>query len=380
LDKYGLPETWRFDWGKEYNANYIISGLRALYNLHEFKDHEIISHADPYRGRQKIPENFFRQFERTFKDSEGYVGGDRKSGPKRTLGTASPEAADSFEEINKMVDDIIFAHNHKWIEVDLKCSNISLGDISKAVAMHVEDQNSHEFLQPKMEKNGRVIARRVDIFNALMAKHSKRVVSRNELVMRLGYPEKHTVRNCSLKRSFCGEEYIYIPSEQDLHKLINYHGRQVITKFDPDTSNNMSILHVFDMETEKYITSVYCDLLRGYTKEQGEQYNKLKKKANQIIDALFKEIPRINILKERLEMETANVTSEETKPAGTILKFSKEAVHFDENRNNEEEVFERIAEIREENTEIAWEYSETEGMYINTQTGELADEIPDNPY
>jgi hypothetical protein len=231
-----------------------------------------------------------------------------------------------------------------------------------------------------MEKNGRVIARRVDIFNALMAKHSKRVVSRNELVMRLGYPEKHMVRNCSIKRTFCGEEYIYSPSEMDLHILINYHGRQVITKFDPDTSNNMSILHVFDMETEKYVTSVYCDLLRGYTKEQGDVYNKLKKKVNQLVAELYKETPRINILRERLEMETATVTGEETKPAATILKFSPEAIHFDENRNNEEEVFERIAEIRQENTEIAWEWSETEGMFINTRTGELSDEIPDNPY
>lgn len=362
----GRPEVFRFDNGREYINDLITTGVLSLFDVDELNVRpKRITTAHPYKGRQKIPERIFQQLNTYLKDSPGYSGANRIVGPKPTEGTAPVPACRTFEEFVALVNKLVDAFNHEYVEVDLE--NERIGDL---------DLVGPGYEMPRLSRNGKVLARRIDLFNAFMKKHIKVEMPDARLIQALGVCEENTVQNGGIHKTFMGDKYFYMPSVVEAEALVAWHGRKIEVRFDPTNESTMAYLYVFDRDTKRYITTVFCDQLKAYTKEQGEEYAKRRRKIVRAIKEFNEEYACVDVLKERLELAIEDRRSMATDAAGKVIKWTPDLSRFNESRMTQDEALTEMELVRAEAMEMEWEYSKEEGGYINYKTGEFSVEDP----
>lgn len=365
---WGRPERFRFDNGKEYMNERVENAVRMLYTVAELNDDPLrIENALPYRGWQKRIEAIWRQFIAYLKDSPGYYGGDRVSSAKTTLSTKPVPACHNIDELYMMFGRIFDAYNHEVIEVDLDYCEV------KADELAAEGQGVRHVAKNIYK------ARRIDVFNCLMRHYQKRAYDDNFLTMTFGLPEKLTVSRAGVHKTWFGERFLYMPAATNWDKLLPHFGNQVEVRYDPTSEYSLSKMFIFDARSKAYITTVYCDVLRGYSKETADQYNKHKRKINQILREFNRRFATVDVLKDRLDFALQDKTAASKESAGNIIVFHPDAHRFAENRDRDEEVFVEIGDLRQNmsNVEIEWEQLEGSGEWLNKQTGQI---VKDNPY
>lgn len=192
-------------------------------------------------------------------------------------------------------------------------------------------------------------------------------------------PEKLTVSRAGVHKTWFGERFLYMPAATNWDKLLPHFGNQVEVRYDPTSEYSLSKMFIFDARSKAYITTVYCDVLRGYSKETADQYNKHKRKINQILREFNRRFATVDVLKDRLDFALQDKTAASKESAGNIIVFHPDAHRFAENRDRDEEVFVEIGDLRQNmsNVEIEWEQLEGSGEWLNKQTGQI---VKDNPY
>ncbi len=367
VEQYGRPNSYfLLDHGMENKNERAENSILRLYDLSELNENpEVIRRAKGYHGWQKAIEGLWRQFVSYLKDSPGYSGGDRISSPKTQLGTKPVAAVHTMQELHQLTAQIWEAYNHEVIEIDVRyLSPVSIEDM----------RNEGQGVRQVSEYVYKI--RRIDIFNCFMKKHYKRVYSEDYLTMLFGVPDHVKVSHAGVHKTFFGEKFLYLPSATNAMALLDYYGRDVEVRFDPTNEYTLSKMFVFDPDNGKFITTVYSDLLRGYNKDQAEQYAKMKAKINRILREFNEEFATVNVLKDRLDMALQDKTEITDQVKGKIIHFNPDMHRFSEERDREEEAVMEMEVLRHEADEMEWVHSHQEGGWINTTTGEFRTEDP----
>lgn len=366
IRKAGRPEKFRFDNGMEFINSRNMNAIRRLYRPDEANQFERVSKARPHQGWQKIPERIFKQLENYLQQSDGYSGSNREVAARPDLGTSPVEAVHTLEEIDELIENIIKTYNHEWIEVNLKYAD----GLSDTDLIFEGSQG------PKLRRDQKIKVRRIDLYNAFHHKFTRTIVQDDELAMNFGIPEDIIVSNSCIMKNWAGERFYYLPPQEQATILTQYNGEKVEVRYDPSSEYGLSKMFVFHQE--RYITTVYCDLLNGYTKEQADDYRKAKAKINKLLRELNDQYVFKKAIDRQLGMALEKETEFTDKSAGKILVFNPDAHRFAEQRDHDTEAIHEMADIRKDVADSPWDFSESAGGYINYDTGEFSETLPEN--